>query len=114
MANTRIVTGETIETFQRSAHLGVGQMGELIADARQRVFIDLGVFAAQGLQQVDLFLQTGFDPPFTALIVQITKGFVEASLQGVKVRVLGVAVAQSLNQVGEQPRDGRVQPTGAA
>jgi hypothetical protein len=55
-------------------------MRELIADARQRVFIDPRVVAAQGFQQVDLLLQAGFDPTFAALVVQITKGFVEIPL----------------------------------
>lgn len=102
MADARIVAGETIEAFQRLANFGVGPMRELVADARQCVFIDLRIITTEGFQQIDLFLQAGFDPPFSAPVVQVAKGFIEIPLQGVQVRMLGVAVAQALNQIGEQ------------
>lgn len=114
MADAGIVAGETIEAFQRLANLGVGPMRELVADARQRVFIDLRIVATEGFQQIDVFLQAGFDPSFTAPVVQVAKGFIKIPLQGMQVRMLSVAVAQALNQIGEQAGDCRVQPTAAA
>lgn len=69
MAIAGIVTGETIEAFQRLANLGVRPMGELIADARQRLLLYPRIVAAQGFQQVDLLLQAGFDASFAVLVV---------------------------------------------